>query len=323
MRDPSGRLLRLLTLLQSPREWSGGELAERLGVTVRTIRRDVDRLRDLGYPVHARHGNTGGYRLTAGTAMPPLVLDDEEAIAIAVGLRAATTAAISGIDDASMRALAKLEQVLPSRLRTRVTAVSQTAVTGPTGGPTADPEILAALAGACVAHEKVRFAYTKADGTTTKRFAEPHQVVAAGRRWYLLGFDSDRDDWRTFRLDRVSAVHRTGLRVPARSLPGGVDAATWLIRSLATKSGSVRARVLLHQPIAQAGPQIAARQGVLESIDESRCLLTTFPDTPQYLAYNIALLPMPYTLLEPTEVAQHLREMAERAAAATAHLTEP
>lgn len=233
MRDPSGRLLRLLSLLQTPREWTGAELAGRLDVTARTIRRDVDRLRELGYPVHATQGNTGGYRLTAGTAMPPLLLDDDEAIAIAIGLRTAATAAITGIEETSLRALAKLEQVLPERLRHRVKALSEAAVPLPYGdGPVADADVLASLAAACVISEKVRFAYTKADGETTRRLAEPHRLVVASRRWYLVAFDEHRAAWRSFRVDRITEVHRTGVRVRRRDLPDGVDVTTWVTTAM-------------------------------------------------------------------------------------------
>lgn len=235
MRDPSGRLLRLLSLLQAPRECSGTELAERLGVTSRTVRRDVERLRELGYPVRASQGNTGGYRLGSGAAMPPLLLDDEEAVAIALGLRTVATAAISGLDDAALRALAKIEQVLPVRLRPRVAALAEAAVTlPPPGGPDADPESLVALASACFAHERTRFGYTKLDGTSGRRHVEPHRLVAAGRRWYLVAYDVDREDWRSFRLDRIGDVLRTGVRVPARDL----DAAAKLLDSLVAGRGA-------------------------------------------------------------------------------------
>ncbi|NNH68656.1 YafY family transcriptional regulator [Nocardia uniformis] len=314
MRDPSGRLLRLLSLLQSPREWTGVELAERLGVTPRTIRRDVDRLRELGYPVDATHGNIGGYRLTAGTAMPPLLLDDDEALAIAIGLRTGATAAVTGIEDASLRALAKLEQVLPSRLRHRLTALSEATVVPPAGaGPSADPEILAVLGATCLVHEKVRFTYAKPGSEQSKRFVEPHRLVAAGRRWYLIAYDSDRGDWRTFRLDRITEVHRTGLRVPARELPDGVDAATWLTRSLIAHSGSIRARVVLHQSVEEAAAHVPARNGILEPLDADTCVLTTYPDTPEYLARAITLLPIDYTVQGPPEVITALRTITDRA----------
>ncbi|MFF3226969.1 helix-turn-helix transcriptional regulator [Nocardia suismassiliense] len=319
MRDPSGRLLRLLSLLQSPRDWTGVELGERLGVSPRTIRRDIERLRELGYPVDATQGNVGGYRLAAGAAMPPLVLDDEEALAIAIGLRTAATAGIVGIEDASLRAIAKLEQVLPSRLRARLTALSQTAVVASAAdGQWADPEILAVLASCCAAQEKIRFAYRRAAGATSKRLVEPHQVVAAGRRWYLIAFDNDRADWRTFRVDRLADIHRTGVRVPQRELPDGVDAADWLTRSLSAAAGSVRARVRLPMPIEQAAARIPARNGLLEPIDDNTCLLTTYPDAPEYLARAIVLLPVDYVVLDPPAVAAELRALAERATDALA-----
>ena len=321
MRDPSARLLQLLSLLQTPREWPGAELADRLGVTPRTIRRDVDRLRELGYPVHATQGNIGGYRLTAGAAMPPLLLDDDEAIAIAIGLRTAATAAITGIADTSLRALAKLEQVLPERLRHRVTALSQAAVIlPPQDGPAADADTLAAFAAACVTHEKVRFAYTKAHGEMTRRLVEPHQLVASGRLWYLVAYDEDRAAWRSFRVDRISEVHRTGVRVPGRELPGGVDTETWVTQAMPARD--VRARLLLHVPIEWAAEHVPTWQGVLEPVDDHSCRLHTYPDSPQYLAYRITLLPVDYTLLYPPELAEHLGTIAERAGRAIRPFSE-
>ncbi|WP_326821856.1 helix-turn-helix transcriptional regulator [Streptosporangium sp. NBC_01756] len=312
MRDPSGRLLQLLSLLQTPREWPGAELAGRLGVTPRTIRRDVDRLRELGYPVHATQGNTGGYRLTAGAAMPPLLLDDDEAVAIAIGLRIAATAAVTGIEDTSPRALAKLEQVLPVRLRHRVAALSDAAVVLPLqDGPAADADTLAAFAAACVAHEKVRFGYTRAHGEMTRRLVEPHQLVASGHLWYLVAYDEDRAGWRSFRVDRISEVHRTGVRVPGRELPGGVDTRTWVAQAMPPRD--VRARLLLHVPIEEAVDKVPAWQGTLEPVDHRSCRLHTHPDSPRYLAYRITLLPVDYTLLDPPELAGHLRAIAERA----------
>jgi predicted DNA-binding transcriptional regulator YafY len=321
MRDPSGRLLQLLSLLQTPREWPGTELAGRLGVTPRTIRRDVDRLRDLGYPVHATQGNIGGYRLTAGAAMPPLLLDDDEAIAIAIGLRTAATAAITGIEDTSLRALAKLEQVLPLRLRHRVTALSEAAaILPPAAGPAAGADTLAAFAAACVRHEKVRFAYTKANGEMTRRRVEPHQLVASGRLWHLVAFDEDRAGWRSFRVDRISEVHRTGVRVPGRDLPAGVDTVTWVTQAIAVSA--IRATLLLHVPIEQARGQVPAWQGDLEPVDDHSCRLRTHPDSPRYLAYRLTLLPVDYTLLGPPELAEHLAKIAERAGRAIGQFTE-
>ncbi|TDD33575.1 YafY family transcriptional regulator [Actinomadura sp. KC06] len=326
MRDPSGRLLRLLSLLQTPREWSGAELGDRLGVTARTIRRDVDRLRELGYPVHATHGNTGGYRLTAGAAMPPLVLDDDEAIAIAIGLRTAAAGAVTGIEDTSLRALAKLEQVLPHRLRSRVAALSAAAVSLPpqdAAPPAADPGVLAQLAAACVTREKVRFTYTAAAGRETRRHAQPHRLVAAGRRWYLVAYDEDRADWRTFRADRITGPHRTGVRGPERELPGGADAVTWAMDALAGGSGTIRARLRLHLPAEEAAQHVTAWQGVLEPVDDRTCLLHTQSDSLRFLAYRVTLLTVDYTLLDPPELADHLAAIATRATRAIRLFTRP
>ncbi|GAA0346257.1 YafY family protein [Streptomyces blastmyceticus] len=320
MSDTPGRLLRLLSLLQSPREWPGHELAERLGVSPRTIRRDVDRLRELGYPVHATQGNTGGYRLTAGTAIPPLLLDDDEAVAIAIGLRTAAAGSVTGIEETSVRALAKLEQVLPSRLRRRVTVLQEAAVAIPQGGPSADAEHLALLAAACVTHEKVRFTYRAANGQETRRLAEPHSLVAAGRRWYLVAHDCDRADWRTFRLDRLTDLLRTGARVPARELPGGVDAATWVSTTLSGTAGH-RALLLVHAPAEQVADRVPATLGVVEPVDDHTCRLLTGADSLEYLAYRIAVLGFDFDVLDPPELVPHLRTLGERVLRA-AHTAE-
>ncbi|CAM5685369.1 Bifunctional ligase/repressor BirA [Streptomyces glaucescens] len=228
--DTPARLLQLLSLLQTPREWPGGELADRLNVSRRTVRRDIDRLRELGYPVQATKGSDGGYRLVAGKAMPPLVLDDEEAVAIAVGLRAGAGHAVEGVEEASVRALAKLEQVLPSRLRHRV-ATLQAATTPLTSGdgPTIAPETLTVMASTMAGHERLRFSYRAKDGTESRRLTEPYRLVSTGRRWYLVAYDLDRADWRTFRVDRISDPFATGARFAPRELPdgerGGVSAA--------------------------------------------------------------------------------------------------
>ena len=200
----AARLLRLLSLLQTPREWPGSELADRLSVTPRTVRRDIDRLRDLGYPVEASMGVLGGYRLVAGKAMPPLLLDDEEAVAIAVGLRTAARQPVAGIAEASLRALAKLQQVLPPRLARRVSSLtSATAPSALSFSSLVDPAQLTVIAGAAHARERVRFGYVAQEGAVSRRHVEPVQLVALGRRWYLLAFDVERDDWRIFRLDRA------------------------------------------------------------------------------------------------------------------------
>ncbi|MEU0561292.1 WYL domain-containing protein [Dactylosporangium sp. NPDC006015] len=222
MSDALARLLSLLSLLQTPRLWPGSKLAQRLGVSGRTVRRDIDRLRELGYPVHAVQGGLGGYRLTAGTAMPPLLLEDDEAVAVAIGLCTAATQAVAGADEAAVRALRKLLQVLPPRLRRRVETLTSSTVTHPfaLAVDPVNPDALIVTAAAIANHERLRFRYRDED-----RHVEPRALVTAGRRWYLLAFDLDRDDWRTFRLDRVTRLAATGARAVTREMPGGDVAA--------------------------------------------------------------------------------------------------
>ena len=229
---PTDRALQLLSLLQTHTFWSGIELCSRLEVSARTLRRDVDRLRQLGYPVDATPGPTGGYRLAAGAHLPPLLLDDDEAVAIAVGLRSAAGASIEGMEDTALRALAKLEQLLPDRLRRRVRAVHSNVVAlhWPTDS-LVDGDALAVLALACRDAEQVRFHYERRDGERAHRLVEPHQLVATGRRWYLVAWDTRRDDWRMFRLDRLRDARLAGVRFAPRALPGG-DAAAFVAESL-------------------------------------------------------------------------------------------
>lgn len=231
--DPTERALQLLSLLQTHRFWPGDELTRRLGVSARTLRRDVDRLRSLGYPVDATPGAGGGYRLAAGAHLPPLLLDDDEAVAIAVGLRSAASASIDGMEDTAVRALAKLEQVLPDRLRRRVLAVHTNVASLQWSGDDAvvDPDALAVLALACRDREQVRFDYRRRDGDDSSRLVEPHQLVSTGRRWYLVAWDVRRVDWRTFRLDRLDRARLAGGRCAPRELPGG-DAAAFVARSI-------------------------------------------------------------------------------------------
>jgi predicted DNA-binding transcriptional regulator YafY len=225
MVQTSARLLALLSLLQVRREWTGQELADRLEVGPRTIRRDVEKLRSLGYPVEAAPGVAGGYRLSAGGELPPLLLDDAEAVAVAVGLRTAASGSIAGIEETSVRALAKLEQVLPARLRRRVSALSAATSAFGAEGPRIDADILATIAGACRDGIRLHFPYVAKDERASKRNAEPCAVVYSGYRWYLVAFDLDRDDWRTFRVDRIQGRARLGGRGRRRTVPGGDPAA--------------------------------------------------------------------------------------------------
>ncbi|MBL1095799.1 helix-turn-helix transcriptional regulator [Streptomyces coffeae] len=311
MTDTPARLLTLLSLLQTPREWPGSELAERLGVSHRTIRRDIERLRDLGYPVAASKGATGGYRLVAGTAMPPLLLDDDEAVAIAVGLRTAAGHTVEGIEEASVRALAKLEQVLPSRLRHRVGALGSATVPLPPAMavPTVDPGQLTALAAAVAAHERLRFAYRAGDGTETRRLAEPHRLVAAGRRWYLVAYDNDREDWRTFRVDRVHDPRPTGVRTPPRALPAE-DAAAFVTRSLQGLAPGHRAVAtvrLPHEAVARLMPGAE-----LEPLDEHTCRVRTGTESLEWLAFRLVLLDADFEVHEPPELIAYLRTLGAR-----------
>lgn len=219
MADTTARALRLLNLLQTHRHWPGSELARRLGVTERTVRRDVDRLRDLGYRIESASGVTGGYRLEAGGAVPPLLLTDEEAVAMAIGLRVAASQRLVAGPETTLTALAKLEQVLPSPLRRRVNALAETVQpAGISAGAPVSSDVLGELALACRDRERVRFTYTAASGEVTRRRVEPHTLAPADRHWYLLCWDLDKDDWRTFRVDRLDAVEHTRVLFPLRTL---------------------------------------------------------------------------------------------------------
>jgi predicted DNA-binding transcriptional regulator YafY len=302
----------LLSLLQTPREWPGGELAERLQVSRRTIRRDVERLRRLGYPVEATMGTAGGYRLVAGMALPPLLLDDEEAVAIAVGLRTAAGQAVDGIEEAAVRALAKLVQVLPSRLRYRVRALGAATVPLPSGpGPIVDPEALTGLAGAIANRERLRFRYRAGDGAESVRLAEPHRLVSAGRRWYLVAWDTDRDDWRIFRVDRLHQPQRTGVRSTPRELPAE-DAVAYVTRARYDMAPTYRAVVTLQAPVAQAAARLGDALGELEPIDERRCRLHSRADTLEWLAFRLALLGCELEVHEPPELVAYVRALGAR-----------
>ena len=307
----SSRLLALLSLLQCRRDWPGGELADRLEISGRTVRRDVERLRRLGYPVESLTGPAGGYRLRAGSAMPPLLLDDEEATAIAVGLRTAAGASVAGIEEAAVRALVKLEQILPARVRRRVTALGAATQTLPPGGPTVDPEHLTVIASACRDLECVRFGYSRRDGTQSRRQVEPHSLVNRGRRWYLVAWDRGREDWRTFRLDRLERPASAGVRFVPRRLPAK-DAAAFVERSISAAPSRFEARVTLHAPAEQIAGRIPPHWGVVEPLDTHRCEYRTGEDNLGWLAMRIAMLGVDFEVHEPPELAEHLRTLAAR-----------
>ncbi len=311
MSQTSSRLLELLSLLQGRRDWPGAELADRLEVSGRTIRRDVERLRQLGYPVESLTGPAGGYRLRAGSAMPPLLLDDDEAIAIAVGLRTAARSSVTGIEETAVRALVKLEQVLPAHLRRRVGALGSATITPPVAGPTVDPQHLTVIATACRDFECLRFAYRSRDGTDSRREVEPHSLVNHGRRWYLVAWDRRRDDWRTFRIDRLTKPASTGVRFMLRKLPAK-DAAAYVEQSITGAPNRFEARVTLHAAAEELTRRVPAYWGVIEPIDAHTCEYRTGDDDLRWLALRIAMLGVDFEVHEPPELVEHLRALAFR-----------
>jgi predicted DNA-binding transcriptional regulator YafY len=316
MLNTSARLLRLLSLLQSRRDWPGQELAERLEVGVRTVRRDVERLRRLGYPVHAIPGVGGGYRLGAGASLPPLLLDEEEAVAVAVGLRTAASGGVAGIEETSVRALAKLEQVLPSRLRRRVNAVGSATVPYPGSGPAVDPEALAVIATACRDHERLRFGYRSHEGKASRRLVEPHRLVHTGRRWYLVAWDTERGDWRTFRVDRIERRLSTDRRFVPRDPPAD-DIAAYVARAVSSARDRYQARVILRAPLAEVADRVPQAAGTLEPIDEHTCLLRTGSDWLGGLAVYVADIGVDFEVLDPPEFVDQVRRLADRFGRAT------
>jgi predicted DNA-binding transcriptional regulator YafY len=314
MSDTTSRILRLLSLLQTHRDWSGSELAGRLEVSPRTIRRDIDRLRELGYPVHASAGVAGGYRLQAGASMPPLLLDDEEAVAIAVGLRFAAGGSVAGIDEASVRALAKVEQVLPSRLRRQVNALQTYTVPmtyGANTGPTVDPDTLICIVQACRDLERLRFDYTAKDGADTKRLVEPHRLVSAGRRWYLVCWDVDRHDWRTFRVDRLSVCEAQGIHFHPRELPAE-DAAAYVQSAIASTYTRYQLVVRLHAPLKELADKVRSPDAQLEEAGGNTCILRATGDSLEWLAAWMGWFGVDFEILEPPELIDYVRILAAR-----------
>ncbi|MEO3743596.1 YafY family protein [Plantactinospora sp. B5E13] len=309
MLDTSARLLRLLALLSTRSEWTGPELADRLDVTVRTLRRDIARLRELGYPVHATPGVAGGYRLGSGSTLPPLLLDDDEAVAVVLGLRGTTSHTVTGIAETSVRALAKLERILPARLGRRTAALRLATVPLPDRVTPVAPELLTTLAEACQEFRRLSFDYRSRDGTATVRRVQPHRLVHTGRRWYLLARDEDRDDWRTFRVDRIGDPRATGGRFTPRDPP---DAAAFVADAITTAPYRFRARVLVHAPAEQVAERVPSSAGVVESVDAGHCLLVTGADSVTSIAVHLALLGQDFTVLEPPELVAELAVVADR-----------
>ncbi|APE37268.1 DNA-binding transcriptional regulator [Nocardia mangyaensis] len=315
MLETSARLLRLLSLLQTPRDWTGTELAERLEVDARTVRRDIEKLRGLGYPVDATPG-VGGYRLGAGAKLPPLLLDDDEAVAVAIGLRTAAGGTVAGIEDSSLRALTKLEQVLPSRLRHRVSLLHSVTVTVPAAATRVDPDVLTAVAATIRDNHRLRFDYRTHDGTTTLRTAEPHRLAHTGRHWYLIAWDVDRADWRTYRVDRVTPRIPTGPRFTPREAPD-LDLGGYLTRGITTATYRYQAVITLAVSAAVAADRIAPTVGLIEPLTPDTCLLRTGSNDLTELAIYVATFDFPFHVEEPPELIAHLRTLATRFAEAT------
>ena len=316
MLETSARLLALLNLLQMRREWSGGELADRLQITTRTVRRDVEKLRELGYPVDASTGINGGYRLGARAEMPPLLLDDNEVLAVALGLNAISTGSVADMAEASTGALSKLRQVMPSRLRHRLDALDLDTVprNGTVGGArdadTVTAQTLTEIATACHRRERLRFDYCRRDGTETRRDVEPYRLVRNGSRWYLVGWDTERDDWRSFRVDRMQPKTPTGPRFSPRELPEG-GAAAYLQRSLGSVYRRATARVRIHAPIETVAAQVFDEWGTVESGDETSCEVTVFSTSLASIARWLYAFDADFTVIEPAELRSECAARAE------------
>jgi predicted DNA-binding transcriptional regulator YafY len=324
MANTSTRTLRLLSLLQAKRYWPGGELADRLGVSPRTLRRDVDRLRELGYPVEAQRGVDGGYQLAAGAALPPLVVDDEEAVALAVGLQTAAQGPVEGIADSSVRALAKVVQVMPVRLRRRVEALAAMTVpaawdAGPqsSASPAAlDPSVLTTIALACRDSERIRFAYTAASGAQSARHVEPHRLVSLGRRWYLVGYDLDRQDWRSFRLDRLSEPAGSGGRFRPRELPAQ-DAAAFVRAGISSAWNTYEVDVVVDAPADQVRARIG-RWSTVEPDGDGRCRVRMSTDSLDWPLMALGTAGAEFSVVSPPELVGLLRDWGGRFSRAAA-----
>jgi predicted DNA-binding transcriptional regulator YafY len=309
--DTAGRLLRLLPLLTARPNWRGDELAARLGVTTRTVRRDIDRLRELGYPVHAIPGRRGGYALgPGGTRLPPLLLDEDSAVAVALGLRAAAAdPALRGSQEAAARAAAAIDQVLPPRLRRRVEALTVATVPLVPAEPSIEPNDLALVALTCQQSERLRFRYRNGSGQDSRRHVEPYRLVYTGRRWYLVAHDLDKGEWRSFRLDRMEDIRPTGVRSRPADPP---DAARFVSEGLSSGPYRWRARVLLDAPADVVAAMVPSTVAVVEAIGEGRCLFISGSDSLDMIALHLARLGVPFTPLEPAELRDRCAVLAER-----------
>ncbi|RDI63270.1 helix-turn-helix transcriptional regulator [Nocardia pseudobrasiliensis] len=313
MSDTTRRMLELLAHLQTGRRFGGTELAERLGTSPRTVRRDIERLREYGYPVATQPGPGGFYRLSAGPTLPPMVFDDDEAIATVVALGMLATAESSGIGGAADRAFGKIDQLLPKRLRARAVALRSTLEAATTRAPSIDPELLARLAAAAAHHEHVSFTYTARDGATSDRRVEPYRQVYRHLRWYLLAWDRDRADWRTFRIDRIAELAAPGTTFEPRPLPAESAEAYLRSEQSAPRHRAVATVRAAADAVADA---LKFQECVVEPIDAHSCSVTTWVDSFEWLILNLALLDADFVIEQPEEFRRRCAELAERLDAA-------
>jgi predicted DNA-binding transcriptional regulator YafY len=313
MASTSSRTLRLLSLLQTRRYWPGHELAGQLQVSPRTLRRDIDRLRELGYPIRAQRGVAGGYQLTAGSALPPLVVDDEEAVALALGLQAAAQGAVKGIAESSVRALAKVVQVMPARLRRRVQALGTMTVPASwenSGRTPVDPAVLTIIALACRDTERIRFSYTAASGQQSGRHVEPHRLVLLGGRWYLAGYDLDRQGWRSYRLDRLAAPNGTGIRFRPRELPAA-DAAAFVRAGIQSTRTGYDIEVIVEAPAEEVRERIG-RWASVSQISASQCRVRMTADMLEWPIMGLGLVGADFQVISPPELVDWVRDWGAR-----------
>jgi predicted DNA-binding transcriptional regulator YafY len=314
MLNTSARLLRLLSLLQVKPDWTGPELAGRLEVSTRTVRTDIDRLRSLGYPVEAVSGVGGGYRLGSGAVLPPLLLDDDEALAVAVGLRTAV-GGVAGFEESAQRALTKLEQVLPSRLRHRLSTLQAATAVLPDRAATEVPaDVLTTIAAAVRAREQLRFDYASRNGATSRRSAEPHRLVHTRGRWYLAAWEPRRDAWRTFRVDRMTLRTPNGPRFAPRPEPDG-GLVGFVERAIGTAPWRVRARAVVSAPAAAIIARVPSVV-LVEEIDAGHCAAHVGSDTPEDLAMWLGMLGADFVVDGPPEMAAAFATMSRRYARA-------
>lgn len=314
MLGTSARLLELLVLLQQRRDWTSGALSERLGVSTRTVRADIGKLRSLGYPVDARPGVAGGYRLSAGATMPPLLLNDDEAVAVAVSLSAAAGGRL-GVEEASIAVLAKLEEVMPSHLRHRVEAVRRAASAVPGAGPALDLTVVSGIAAAIHGHERLRFGYVKPKGEEESRHVEPQRLVGWGSLWYLLAWDLDRDDWRVFRVDRMRPRLPTGKRFRPRAISER-DEVDFVVDRVLHTGWVHRARILVHAPAEIVAAKLVVPVRI-EAVDATSCRVELGSADPDHLALWVTQIGTDFEVIEGDSLVAALERLGARLQRAT------